>query len=161
MSKGAKDMPGFDLKKYHKNRGHEGEGFDCELWMDGVLVAHVTDEGGGGAPLYRWASREMMLKLDEHIKTLPPEHVPAQFGMEAYDRPIDRESFIWSLVTRHEEMKRWKRACKTKTLFRLASDGADKWREMKVPFSPAVAEQLRKRFGDDLLCIINETIGDT
>ena len=36
---------------------------------------------------------------------------------------------------------------------------ADKWREMKVPFTPAVAEQLRKRFGDDLLCIINETIG--
>jgi hypothetical protein len=101
MSEGAKDMPRFDLKKYHKNRGHEGEGFDCELWMDGVLVARVTDEGGGGPPLYRWASREMMLKLDEHIKTLPPERIPAQFGMEAYDRPIDRESFIWSLVTRH------------------------------------------------------------
>jgi len=27
------------------------------------------------------------------------------------------------------------------------------------PYSPAIAEQLRKRFGDDLLCIINETIG--
>jgi hypothetical protein len=103
----------------------------------------------------------MMLKLDEHIKTLPPEHVLAESGMEAYDCPVDQESFIWGLVTQLEETRRQQRACKTKTLFRLASDGPDKWREMKVPFSPAVAEQLRKRYGDDLLCIINETISDT
>ena len=26
-------MPRFELKKYHKNMGHEGEGFNCELWV--------------------------------------------------------------------------------------------------------------------------------
>jgi len=153
-------MPRFELKKYHKNMGHEGEGFNCELWMDGALAAHVIDEGGGGPPLYQWASREMAQKVLDHVKTLPEKVYPAAHGMEAFSRPADQESFIWDLVAAHLEDKRTRRAAKTKLLFKLKSDaGTDvAYRTLKAPYGEQAAEFVRKKYGDDLLEIINETL---
>jgi hypothetical protein len=155
-------MPRFELKKYHKNMGHEGEGFNCELWMDGTLVAHVIDEGGGGAPMFHWATREMASKVLDHIKTLPEKVYPAdpKHGIEAFSHPADQESFIWDLVEAHLEGKRVRRAAKTKLLFTLKSDaGTDvAYRTLKVPYSEQAAEFVRKKYGDDLLEIINETL---
>ena len=140
--------------------GHEGEGFSCELWMDGALVAHVIDEGGGGAPLYQWASREAASKVLAHVKTLPEKVYPAQKGMEAFSHPADEESFIWDLVMAHLDDKRVRRAAKTKLLFKLKSDaGTDvAYRTLKAPYSEQAAESVRKKYGDDLLEIVNETL---
>jgi hypothetical protein len=156
-------MPKFELKKYHKNMGHEGEGFNCELWMDGALAAHVIDEGGGGAPMFHWATREMALKVLDHIKTLPEKVYPAdpQHGIaEAWSHPADQESFIWDLVGAHQLRQKCKRAAKTKTLFRLKSDdGTDvAYRTLNAPYSEKVVLHLKTKFGDDLAEIINETL---
>jgi hypothetical protein len=156
-------MPRFELRKYHKNMGHEGEGFACELWMDGALAAHVIDEGGGGPPLYQWASRETAAEVLDHIKTLPEKTYPAdpKHGInEAFSHPADQESFIWDLVAAHLEDKRVRRAAKTKLLFKLKSDaGTDvAYRTLKTPYSEQAAEFVRKKYGDDLLEIINETL---
>jgi hypothetical protein len=154
-------MPRFELRKYHKNMGHEGEGFACELWMDGALAAHVIDEGGGGPPLYQWASRETASKVLDHVKTLPEKVYPAdpKHGInEAFSHPADQESFIWDLVAAHLEDKRTRRAAKTKLLFKLKSDaGTDvAYRTLKAPYSEQAAEFVRKKYGDDLLEIVME-----
>ena len=153
-------MPRFELKKYHKNMGHEGEGFACELWMDGALAAHVIDEGSGGSPLYQWADREMARKVLDHVKTLPEKVYPAAHGMVEFSRPADQESFIWDLVEAYLDDKRVRRAAKTKLLFKLKSDaGTDvAYRTLKAPYSEQAAEFVRKKYGDDLLEIINETL---
>ena len=142
--------------------GHEGEGFNCELWMDGALAAHVIDEGGGGAPMFHWATREMASKVLDHIKTLPEKVYPAGQGMDELRVPADQETFIWDLVAAHLEDKRVRRAAKTKLLFRLKSDeGTDvAYRTLKAPYSEQAAEFVRKKYGDDLLEIINETLGE-
>ena len=153
-------MSKFELKKYHKNMGHEGEGFACELWMDGALAAHVIDEGGGGAPLYQWASREAANKVLEHIKTLPEKVYPAGQGMDELRVPADQETFIWDLVTAYLDDKRVRQAAKTKLLFKLKSDAGTNvaYRTLKAPYSKQAAEFVRKKYGDDLLEIVNETL---
>ena len=153
-------MPRFELRKYHKNMGHEGEGFACELWMDGALAAHVIDEGGGGAPMFHWASREMASKVLDHVKTLPEKVYPAGQGMDELRVPADQETFIWDLVEAHRLRQKCKRAAKTKTLFRLKSDeGTDvAYRTLSAPYSEKAVLQLKTKYGDDLVEIINETL---
>ena len=49
-----------------------------------------------------------------------------------------------------------KRKCRTQTLIRLKGDKPDEYRAIKAAFTPAVAEQIRRKYGDRLLEIINE-----
>ena len=60
------------------------------------------------------------------------------------------------LVCEHEIRKMFTRKCKTQTLFRLKGDKPDEYRAIKAAFTPAVAEQIRRKYGDQLLEIINE-----
>jgi hypothetical protein len=153
-------MLNFELKKYHKNIGHEGEGFYCDLWMEGKLIAHVIDEGNGGSPLFQWENRDAMVKLLDHIKTLPEKvYPPSKFSPELRI-PADTETFIWDLVNEHIVRKKCQRSAKTKTLFRLKSDqGTDvEYRTIAMPYSEQLATKMRKQYGDNLAEIINETL---
>jgi hypothetical protein len=129
------------------------------------VVVEVVDggQGGGGAPLYQWASQEIASKVLDHIKTLPEKVYSAdpKHGInEAFSHPADQEGFIRDLVAAHLEDKRVRRAAKTKLLFKLKSDaGTDvAYRTLKAPYSEQAAEFVRKKYGDDLLEIINETL---
>ena len=145
-------MPKFELKKFHKNKGHEGEGFYCELWMDGQLVAVVIDEGNGGPPLYQWKSREAREKVYAHIATLPDKHHSAGHGMEAWVEKADEETFICDLV----ELHHIKKACKKHTCFRVKGQEDGSFYELAHPYTPEVAADIRKKHGDNLLVIFNE-----
>ena len=148
-------MPKFELKKFHQNRGHEGLGYDCELWMDGKLAAHCNNEGGGGSDMIRYATPEMQRKVEAHIATLPPYH----WGEEDFhldDSPMTIDLLMMTLITEMQTNKAFKRQCKTKTLFRLKGDAADEYHSSKQVFTPKIAEGIRKHYGDQLLEIINE-----
>ncbi|MCK9459472.1 MAG: hypothetical protein M0R80_07530 [Proteobacteria bacterium] len=146
-------MPKFELKKFHKNKGHEGEGFYCELWMDGAYVATVIDEGNGGTPLYQWGSREAREKVHAHIASLPDKQYPAAYGMKAWSVKADEETFICDLV----ELHHIKKACKKHTCFHLKGQEGT-YSELNRPYSPEIAAQLRKEYGDKLLVIYNESL---
>jgi len=66
------------------------------------------------------------------------------------------DDVIVDLICELEVRKALKRKCRTQTLIRLKGDKPDEYRALKVAFTPAVAEQVRKRYGDRLLEIINE-----
>ena len=149
-------MPKFELKKFHENRGHEGMGYDCELWMDGKLAAHCNNEGGGGPDMYHFVSKDMERKVMAHIATLPPYRWEATEFTEAHDSPMNMDIFMMELICEFQANKAFKRQCKTKTLFRLKGDAADEYHLSKQVFTPKIAEGIRKHYGDQLLEIINE-----
>ena len=148
-------MPRFEIKKFHENRGHEGLGYDCDLYMDGVLVCHSNNEGGGAPDMHRFVSKEMREKVMAHIATLPPHHWD-ESDMHLDDSPMDMDLFMMELICEFQTNKTWKRQCRTKTLFTLVGDKKDEYHIHKQAYSPKVAEGLRKHFGDKLVEIINE-----
>ncbi len=142
-----------EIKKYRKNMGHEGEGFYCQLWVDGKLAAHVTDSGNGGSPLYLWVDKKAREEVHAHIATLPPKQCFCK-GMEPWSQKADAETFIVDLIARHK----LKKTCKTKTVFRLKGQEDGDYYEMKAIYSPQIAQEIRQKYGDTLLEIINETL---
>ena len=156
-------MPRFELKKYHRNMGHEGKGFACGLWMDGALAAHMIRRGRRRASLVPVGESGGCVEGSRPPQDLARESLSCrsearyQRGVQPSCRPGE---FIWDLVAAHLEDKRTRRAAKTKLLFKLKSDaGTDvAYRTLKTPYSEQAAEFVRKKYGDDLLEIINETL---
>lgn len=149
-------MPKFEIRKFKSQRGHEGPGYYCELWMDGKHIAECFDEGNGGPVLVQYDSPEVRQAVYAHIKTLPPHHWEADQWSEAHDSPMDEELFMMELVEAFEIDKMFKRKCKTKTLFRLKGDKPDEYHIYAKPFTAVLADGMRKHYGDTLLEIINE-----
>ena len=90
-------MPKFEIKKFRSQRGHEGPGYYCELWMDGKLAAHCYDDCNGGSPIVHYVSPQVRHRVLAHIKTMPPYHWEADEYNEAHDSPMDEELFLLQL----------------------------------------------------------------
>jgi hypothetical protein len=147
--------PKFEIKKFKVNRGHEGTGFYCHLWVDGVRGAEVIDEGNGGSCHWYWFDQGARKKFEAHVAAQPER--PYGNGMEGTCKP-DADEVIAGIIDEQEIRKKWARACKTKTLFRLKADKPEEYRVMKAPFTDGLALQLRTKHQDNLLEIINETL---
>jgi hypothetical protein len=95
--------------------------FTGELWVDGNLVAYASNHGRGGNNSLRHAEgqRDRLREFEAWCLTLPSRKT--SYG----DLAMDADFFITLLVTKHDEDKRLRRRCKTKTLIRLkgANDG--------------------------------------
>jgi hypothetical protein len=151
-----------EIKKYHRNRGHEGDGYSVELYLDGKKAAEVIDEGNGGPPMYHWYDTAIRDAFYRWIKAQPPVHYPAAHGMEGFDMPASEETFISDLVEKllaEKDRQKLLKTLRTKCCFRLKSDAAKgvAYRSLNSPYSPSAKEWLVKKFGDDLGEILNET----
>ena len=152
--------PKFEIKKYHKNMGHEGEGFNVELWVDGVLTAYVIDEGCGGCPLYQWVDFDKMKVVQESIAAHPPKVYPKYGSDEEFSVKYDQDTFINDLVDEFLVARTFKRKCKKKTCYKLKSQKAGSYYEMAAVFNAEVARKLREKWGDDLEVIYNEKFAE-
>lgn len=47
----------FAILKYRKVRGHDGQGFEATLGMNGKKVAYIFDDGWGGEFQYDWTDK--------------------------------------------------------------------------------------------------------
>ena len=150
--------PKFEIRKFKSQRGHEGPGFACELYVDGVRGADVVDQGDGGMIYWHWFDAEAKKKWDEHVAAQPEEECGLEFGLPSTMEKPDQDTVMARLVDEFEARRAYTRKCKTKTLFRLKSDKPDTYHEVKLAFTPRVADRLRQQYGDDLLEIINETL---
>ena len=152
-------MPKFEIKHFRSQRGHEGPGFYCILWVDGVKAAEAIDQGDGGCVHWHWFDQEAKRKFDEHVASLPEEDIGHGLGK---CKP-DADTVIVNLVCEYEMKKkrlaRIKRDIKKHCCFRLKSEaGTDTdYHTLNYPYSPKAAEWLRTKYGDDLAEILNET----
>ena len=147
---------GYTVRNIKTFRGMEGEGFNAILCRDGREIAFVIDDATGGDVHIQWADARPQgaeeKRLFEFLKTLPKER------WEDTEYDVTPDIFLAALVDQAQTENRLRRLFRKETLFRLKSDRTDddKWRVFKAPFSPSVKEQLVKRYGDNLVHILNE-----
>lgn len=105
------------LKKLKTFPGHDGEGFDADICVDGKPVLHVYDSAHGGCfeftPIgqdYKLA-REIEAELEEKLKAFP-EHETEMGGGRLYKSRDTLECVIGALVSEHSFQKQLKRDSK-------------------------------------------------
>ena len=131
----------FEIKNFKAVRGHDGQGFQCTLYVDGVRTAFIFDDGWGGGYQYDVVSQPHMKKMEDHIKTLPAVE---SYGMMLN---IDNDIFVGELIDEHETKKQISKWCKTQTLFRLPGDEEGSWRTISHPYCQKVKDHIVKKYG--------------
>jgi hypothetical protein len=149
-------MAKFEIKSFRSQRGHEGPGFYCILWVDGVKGAEAIDQGDGGMVHWRWFNRDAERTFKEYVGSLPEREMGLESGLPSMMKKPTADDVIVDLISELEVRKALKRQCRKQTLFRLHGDKPEEYRAIKVRFTPAVAEEIRRKYGGQLLEIINE-----
>jgi hypothetical protein len=124
--------------------------------VDGAKGAEAIDQGDGGMVHWQWFSQEARRKFDEYVASLPEREMGLEFGLPSMMQKPTADDVIVDLICEPEVRKTLKRKCRTQTLIRLKGDKPDEYRAIKAAFTPAVAEQIRRKYGDRLLEIVNE-----
>lgn len=156
-----KAFDGYQIKNLRSCEAADGVAWSGTLYRDGKRIAKVRDGGNGGMLDIDWLDHRrigLVGTSDEHdrieayVATLPGERWEGRV-IEA-----DIETFVAELADHAENMTRLKRHCRTKTLFRLVGDERGAWRTLKIKYQNHIGDYIRKKYGDDLLEILNETL---
>jgi len=158
----------YSVKNIKRFRGMEGHGYNATLCRDGKKVAFVMDSGDGGEANFEWNDRTAP-KVDITIdyfgdgrthtyQGTPEEKLFLELANSqtytAYGHTGRKDGAI--LIEELIETDKFRKDCKTKTLFRLASDGEDTYQVYKERFDHEVRAWLVRQYGDQLVEIINE-----
>lgn len=146
----------FSLKGHKQMRGMDGYVYDGTLMYDAKPICHYHDQGNGGGMMLHFTKPygELKNRFNAFIKTLPNSAPDEWFpkGIEA-----SSDGFIEELIIDAEQKKRIKRACKTKTVFRLKGDEGGTFRTLSGGIcSAASREWLAKKFGDKVELVYDQ-----
>ncbi|HWY33555.1 MAG TPA: hypothetical protein VNX68_02845 [Nitrosopumilaceae archaeon] len=104
----------IELKRVKLFKGHDGVGLDCDLYVNGVKIAHVFDSAHGGeveyqayGPDYK-ANNKMIEDLEEYARTLP--EVPNGYNEGTLPQSLD--SIINDILMKVEIEKQEKKMVK-------------------------------------------------
>lgn len=157
---------GYEVKKVKCFNTPDGGGFNCDLYKDGVKIASVFNGGNGGCHDYSFGNRQRTQYHDggvDELKALQ-DFCKSLGKYEDEDGPHhieldwDVDLFVSHLIDEFESNKKLARLCKTKCVIRLKEDRPDEIRTFKFAYTPQLGDQIRKKYGDNLLEIVNETI---
>lgn len=166
----------YTITKYKRFMGTDGHGFNATLCRDGKPVANMIDSGCGGCIDYSWldfhAPRVDVPWLDWEDKPITIRATPEEAllyeecrgktwtsnfkGMESKVFKYDPDYLVGQLINDHENTRRFKTMCKSKTLVAFRGDPEGEYRVFKVPFSPRVKQELQARYGDKITEFVNE-----
>jgi len=164
----VKDFGPYTVKNVKSFQGHDGYGFNCNLYRDGKKVAHCFDEAHGGmidinweGPVpktgadkaewkkwHDWKAKEEKL-LVAHVSSLPK--VKSEWG--GGDLTIDEGWFVTELVNNFEkakEIRKVRRKCETKTLFRTSDCDEGAYYIQSALFTKQLADAIRAKYGNDV-----------
>jgi len=135
---------------------HDGGGYNYKLTVDGVMVGEVHQGGFGGPvelrlhPLHSGLSEP----LDAVALARKPE------GVEGLSGPFLKMACLESLLSRLVDdtvnRRRFKRLCRTKTVFTVPADGEGTYRQIPRAFSEQLKMHILKTHPD--ATFYNETI---
>lgn len=158
----------YSLRRVKTFRGREGSGLNAELLRDGKVVAFITDEGNGGMMWFDWTDRMHGKSAEEDLfkAFVPPD--PDDKDDEAQGKlspetikAFAMEQWVNKTVDDLLNAKRFKRMCKTKTLFQVGANvGSEEFFVIKGPYLPHVKEHLERKYAGQKLRIINEEFKD-
>jgi len=135
-------------------QGHEDEGFNATLHINGKKAASVINEGNGGACYWRWEPGADKATWEAHVAGQPPWDCNGKMV------PTDADLTIALLI----EGEKYKRDCRKGILF-ILEDSPNECRVLgyrkRVPTDmlAKVREQVVAKHGDKILEIINDRFG--
>lgn len=127
--------------KFHK--GHDGDGFNADLYIRGKKVAHVYDDACGGEFEYNICrdndgdfsrNRVLFQELKDYIKTLP--NVESKIFEDGL--PMDMDLFIEELIQEIEKEKFQKKLEKlmvNSICYGIPNSGSYRYMQFKLPLS--------------------------
>jgi hypothetical protein len=162
----------YEVKGVKAFRGMDTLGYNATLYRDGTKVALLVNDGSGGelqiswfdvmkprvaisaegykGEQYAWNGTAEESALYGFVKSLNLGHGTDRWNVEA---------FLASLVDDFENIKRFKRICKSNTLYRLVGDPEGEWRKLRHPYDEAVKSHLVGKYGKMLADVMNTKEG--
>ena len=165
----------YEVRNVKGFTGEDCPGFNASLYCDGQKVAFVIDSGNGGELTFQWTDRNepkvdikwVNHKDEEIVFKGTPEEAKIHnllFGqkMEFEGKLRGQKSlelFVAELVNEVENNRRFKRLCKTKTLFQVKGDEKGSYRVIKQIYSKRIRDFIERTYGDQVEVILNEKFG--
>lgn len=141
----------YSVKNVVSFVGMDGYGFNANLYRGKKKVAFCVDDGNGGEVNIHWEdgyNGEESKLLTEFVKTIPP--VPCDIeGVESI--AVDVSFFVSCLIDVYENqklIKKLKKQCETKTLFRIPNQRSGEYFVKTLQYSPNIAQIIRSRYPD-------------
>jgi len=150
MANDVKDFGDYSVKNIKSFVGHDGYGFNANLYRGKKKVAFCLDDARGGEVDIQWLDwkdRTEAKLLDAHVATLP------KVEAHGLTLTIDAGWFVSELVTKWEdekELRKLQKLCKTKTLFRQADSKSNSYFVLPAILTDALREHLKQKHGNDL-----------
>jgi len=181
----------YSVKNVKSWQGTDGVGTECTLYRDGKKVARCLDEGCGGEMHFYWADyKEPRVDItvtisdydapqDENgkrpekqhtYKGTPEEKLLAEFANaqqeEAYGMTLRKDggwivSDLCDAYDRAKQERKIAKKLKTHTGFVVMEKGEEVTYTLNRPYSPVIAAQLKTKYGDSLVKILNEELAET
>lgn len=156
------------IKNLKTAGGDETLRFSASVYLNGKKVAIVANGGTGGGHQYDFfrGDRQQFYAYVDRLKTNPldlndPLHRTIADFIQDFQQTIvnfsqsDIDSDI--VIDCAIELQQFQKQCKTKTLFRFATDRRNVLRTISSPFDARIKAYLVKKYGRDIV-IINELI---
>jgi hypothetical protein len=144
----ARQTGGYSVAKCKQMPGRDGYVLSGELHRDGARVAHYFDDGNGGEMRIDFLDRagEEERRFTDFVASLPPEPPDPSIGI-AEPMDVNAAMFVCGLVDIADRIRRYRRLCKTKTVFRGKDDPNDTYRTLTaLPNTEGVREYLAKNW---------------
>ena len=145
--------------KIATNLSEETIAFTGSLWINGKKAADLKNDGQGGANFAWFNDRELEKAFDAYCESLPPEPQTDEWAIERGLDAMSMDSDLWiSLeVGKIDEARYWKRKCAKTMCIILKSHKEGQFIQYKAwPYTTDAAKEVREKYGDDLLEIVNE-----
>jgi hypothetical protein len=117
------------VKNIKTFRGHDGQGYNCDVYADGVKAAYVTELAYGGELQIDYVNREMRQKLQTWEKEQPRVTADNIFpeGRD-FDIAVFIEGLVYAELNKRRVAAQYKRWLKTKVCFQLPGDKPEEFR---------------------------------
>ncbi len=153
----------FSLRGIKTFQGKDGHGLNATLLRNGKPVCTLLDEGCGGEMWFQWhdqrhgASEEekrFNAFIDKRRAEIPADKVN-EYDMNEREL-FDGETWINGEVDRIQNDRRFKRLCKTKTLFQVDGEiGGDSFRTVKG-VGPQIRAWIDKQYAGKKVYVLND-----
>lgn len=144
----------WNVKAVKFFRGHDGDGFNANLYYNNKKVATVDDDAWGGGFQYRWLSKEMEKQFQEFCNSMcePWDYSDKdEFIIYGMDTAVDR------LVSEYEFQRKLKQHIKNKVCFRVRGQDRHEYHYITGMFTKSIKEHIEKKYNVDV--IFNEQAG--
>ncbi|MEI7436000.1 MAG: hypothetical protein WCL16_04230 [bacterium] len=167
----------YTVKAIKSFMGMDCPGFNATLCMDGKKIAEVINDGSGGETRFNWEDRKALkvtipwvdwkgnptmacctpeeAGLMEHIRGMRWEDLS---GSQDLTGQINPGVFVENLINDFKEQSRFRRFCRTSTLFRIKGDKPDEWRTIEQAFTPQIKALIVGKYGNQVESIMNENV---